>query len=560
MESGEAARGWKRGAPALIAVGSALLFIALAAWSLESPGLHYDEALFVNGALGGVTDSFVHRRVFGIPVLLMPYMGALKSYLFAPVFALLGVSIETIRAPAVLLGAMCVLLGYKVGQQVSGSRWIGALFTLTMATDPIFVFLGRTDFGPIVPMILIKFAALIALLKLLNTQESLCAWAVAILLILGMFDKLNFIWIVAALLLSAAIVYRKECVRLFRKREASFLMAVAFLLLGLTVAGILIVPLMSNGQVDPIDWAGRLDQARILYELTMNAQAINQMMLGAPVMPSSPADKMEKLILVVLILIVVLRFAAPGIHVRRTTEGNLEPSPSERRRSNLAFLVILFGLILLQVLLTRQATGPHHIMTLWPFHHLIMLQAIVVLMDSLRDRFLILRSRFYIARAAGSVFIGLAVLGVAFSQLNVTRAYNAAFDAAPRLPPMWTRSIYPLAAYVFQAPEADAVICVDWGICNQVLALSSRMRAKNQDLWSAFADLDKRGDPQEIFDHYFKGRRTIVITHVGEAVMMPAAHENFTRFAEHYLGNPAPSKLVVDGEGGPVFAVYEMGR
>jgi hypothetical protein len=51
-----------------------------------------------------------------------------------------------------------------------------------------------------------------------------------------------------------------------------------------------------------------------------------------------------------------------------------------------------------------------------------------------------------------------------------------------------------------------------------------------------------------------------VITRVGDAVAMPAAVDNFTRFAERYLGNPVPSKVVADGDGQPVFAVYETGR
>jgi hypothetical protein len=407
---------------------------------------------------------------------------------------------------------------------------------------------------------LIKFAALIALFKLLNTQESRYAWALSILLVLGIFDKLNFLWIVAGLLLSAAIVYRKECLRLVWKREQSFLMAVGLFLVGLTVAGVAIVPLMLPGNADPMDWAARLEQVRLLYQGTMNAQAINHMMLGAPVMPSSPTDAVERVVFIGLVLIVVLRFAAPGVGTRRTGE-ELEPSPAQRRRRNLAFLVILVGLILLQLLLTREATGPHHIMTLWPFHHLIMLQAAVVLLDSLGDRLVTWPSRYLNGwRATASVLLGLAVLGIALSQLNVTRAYNTAFDTASRFPPFWTRSIYPLTEYVSQASDVDAVICVDWGICNQVLALSPRMRAKNQDLWIFFADMDKRGDALEIFDHYFKGRRTIVITRVGDAVAIAAAYDNFTRFAARYLGNPVPSRVVVDGEGQPVFAVYETGR
>src|SRR5215471_4382940 len=55
------------------------------------PGLQSDELLFVDVARGIVlTPSW---SVLGIPVLCFHYIGCLKSYLYMPVFALLGVSV-----------------------------------------------------------------------------------------------------------------------------------------------------------------------------------------------------------------------------------------------------------------------------------------------------------------------------------------------------------------------------------------------------------------------------------------------------------------------------------
>jgi len=50
---------------------------------LSPPGCHYDELLFGNAALGVVDPhSFLYRTIAGVPVLLMPYVGALKAYIF----------------------------------------------------------------------------------------------------------------------------------------------------------------------------------------------------------------------------------------------------------------------------------------------------------------------------------------------------------------------------------------------------------------------------------------------------------------------------------------------
>jgi hypothetical protein len=64
--------------PLAVALGLGLYFF-VGTFDIRSPGLYSDEALFVNGALGGVTDLFVSKRIANIPVMLMPYIGALKS-------------------------------------------------------------------------------------------------------------------------------------------------------------------------------------------------------------------------------------------------------------------------------------------------------------------------------------------------------------------------------------------------------------------------------------------------------------------------------------------------
>src|SRR5690606_14881322 len=65
-------------------------FAGAALHRISRPGPLYDEILFVNAALGGIDGSFVHSTVLGVPFMLMSYVGALKAWLHAPVFALFG--------------------------------------------------------------------------------------------------------------------------------------------------------------------------------------------------------------------------------------------------------------------------------------------------------------------------------------------------------------------------------------------------------------------------------------------------------------------------------------
>lgn len=545
-------------APDWIAAASVLLFIALGVWNLCLPGLQYDEALFINAALGGITDSFVHRRLFGIPVMLMPYIGALKAYLFAPVFALFGVSVETIRLPAIALSSVSVLLGYKLGCLTMGDRWLGAMLSLLMATDPIFVFMSRSDYGPIVLMALAKLAAIVALYKLLQRPQARFAWALTISLLLGLFDKLNFVWIIIAIFIGAAIVYREEFVSLARKRAAVLWIAATTLLAGFTVIAVtLIVPLLlKGGGVGATDWKARLHYTAQLYQNTMNAQAINSMMLGAEAMPSSPTSLSEGIALAGLALLIVISVAARSLDLRAADVSSGQSRVKGRRKS-LVFFVILFVLILLQLAITREATGSHHVMALWPFHHLILLLVGAVLADCLAPRIAWLRG-INVPRAILTAPGALIVLAFTVSQFKVTKAYDSAFVAAESSPAIWTKAIYPLAEHISRTTDTGAVICVDWGICNQVFALSPNVRAKTKDIWPVFVELNRGNNGQTIFDHFFKGQKTMVILRAGNSKVMSEAYDNFKQFAVRYLGDPAPTKIVSDGNGQPVLEVYEI--
>jgi hypothetical protein len=91
-----------------------------------------------------------------------------------------------------------------------------------------------------------------------------------------------------------------------------------------------------------------------------------------------------------------------------------------------------------------------------------------------------------------------------------------------------------------------------------VLALVPGLRERNRDLWPTFADLHQAGNAPDISDYYFRGRHVVLIARLEGAVIMPQAYENFRKFADAYLGSPAPSTLIAVPGHTAVFAVYEL--
>jgi hypothetical protein len=84
------------------------LYLVLAFIKICQPGIQYDEILFGNAARGVIDKSFVWYRIGNFPVLLMPYIGGLKAYLYYLIFKIFGVSAYTIRLPMIFLSALAI--------------------------------------------------------------------------------------------------------------------------------------------------------------------------------------------------------------------------------------------------------------------------------------------------------------------------------------------------------------------------------------------------------------------------------------------------------------------
>jgi hypothetical protein len=108
---------------------------------INRPGLYYDETLFVNVALGNEDGSFIELEApigrYRIPVMLMPYIGALKSYFYFPIFKLFGTSPATVRFPPVLLGLVTLALTFLVVRNSVGLK-VALATIILFATDPHF--------------------------------------------------------------------------------------------------------------------------------------------------------------------------------------------------------------------------------------------------------------------------------------------------------------------------------------------------------------------------------------------------------------------------------------
>jgi 4-amino-4-deoxy-L-arabinose transferase-like glycosyltransferase len=264
---------------------STLVFVVVNCVRLAEPGLEYDELLFVNGALGAphAYHDFIYREAFGVPTMLMPYIGALKAWIYAPIFAVFGVSVDSIRVPAVLLAAVTLLMAAWLARRLLG-LWPAVALSVLLASDPAFGPMARTDWGPIVLSGLLRIAALLCYFAFIRRGSIRYVWLLVLALTLGLFNKLDFAWFIAALAVAAAVVYHGELLDALRRRRAA-LVAPILVMFGVAVAAYFALIVPANELPTPapsLSLSARISVVQKLFRSTFDGASVYENMTRDP--------------------------------------------------------------------------------------------------------------------------------------------------------------------------------------------------------------------------------------------------------------------------------------
>src|SRR5215469_7278822 len=191
-----------------------ILIFGLAGLALiPYPGLQNDEVFFAGPLyLKGAAFYQIEAGALKIPLMVMSYTGALKTWIYAGLFQIFGPSEWSVRVPALIAGMGTIWLTWLWTRRVAGDR-AAAIAALLLSTDAVFLMTNTFDWGPVALQHLLLMAGLVAL-QSKRTALAFFLWG------LGLWDKALLIWPLIGLGVAAAIVYPGELMRRVSSRRA----------------------------------------------------------------------------------------------------------------------------------------------------------------------------------------------------------------------------------------------------------------------------------------------------------------------------------------------------
>src|SRR6266403_161437 len=529
----------RRWLPDVLASAAVCIFIFLAAYRIELPGLYMDEVDFVNAARGAPDNTMIHMRLGSLPLFIMPYLGALKAWLYVPVFHFFGVSALTIRFPAILLSAMTLLILFQLMRAKLGAVW--AIIPLwIMAVDPANLFPSRLDWGPTVLMHFFQ-AATFALWFSYRDEPKL--WKLVLICIcagLGFFDKFNFIWLVLAFVLGVVFCYPDSLRKLWTSSSRTARWAAGILLLiglGGTLFFILPVLHLRGARLPPMSLEAKWNG----LQSTLSGGAVAHVIFE---------NNSWIISFVPFWLVVTDCYLALGclFFLGQNAEARAN------RRNGFFFLLIGF-LIFVQIVITPQAGGPHHYSMIFPLPLLAFVFLAQPLYRQLATKNLRRFATLLLVSATVCVFgVNLHNLGGYLARLRTSSHYS----------PRWSPEIYSLSRYINEhGLEAQSVISVDWGLHNQLHALAPRkLQRRMRDYWPAFQKLGKENQERQSakLNLIFHEGKSLVLTFAASKETFPETRQNFLAvLASHpELKGGLLKEFWYAGE--KIYEIYEIDR
>lgn len=509
-----------------------LLYFLISIINPGVPGVNNDQLMFVNTATLNPDNSFLWKSFKGVPIMIFPYIGALKSYLYMPIFYLFGVNIISIRLPQIIIICLSLFILYR-SLTILFNKKIGIITILLLSLDPSLIIYSKTDQGPTVIEFFLKILTFYLMAKYLNLKKGYFLFAIFVTLALGIFNKLNFFWFVNSFLISFVIIYYKVINDNFKKpgKYFPFLLIAGFyffllrLFLKISREVTLSYRFFSN-EVSPINIYNNLSIFLNNLSDLINGNLFFNKIYGYN--PSALGIIFSFLTLSFLIFAFIYNF-------KKTVFRKLPFSKAY------LFTLLIVLTLSIQILMTKRALSAWHVLILYPFLSILMAIGIYSILNTTKN-----------------VWIKLLVISfipiTVFFQIWINFIYLKN-SSSPTITAEYSTSIYQLINYA--KFTKGKFICLDVDICNQLLSFNQ----ETGKYFEKFGYMDPDSHLQsfrEMASNFNHPGDYLYITHSPKFLHISKFQENFFNYLNDNNVERLKIKEFSDGNN-IIFEIYRIG-
>lgn len=456
-------------------VGAAALYLLVAyLLGFNSIGLQNDESLHQHGAVHLLTStkepSFVYHKGSWIyfagrqwPLMIIPYAGAIKHYLMVVPFAVFGTDAAVGRLVSALLGALGI---WGIARFLQGEVGLKAAAAVAgiLAIHPAYLIHTVYDNGTVVGWMAIVGLLAVAVRRYKARGTVFSALLVGLLMGMGIWNRANFVWMLASIIAACAIVYRKKLLIPFTHLAA--------LIAGGVIGGapFLLYQFLSDWEIFSFMQVAQVDQSLtsilarripLLFETLLITDENRAIWGGLALrLPFWQSLFLSITLILSLLTCLLLKDRGDSNHL------------AFRRASALGFL--FFALVMLT---SRLTVASHHLVTIVPMAAVVVVIALQVIISRWNK--------------AWALAASLALI-FSVSALNWNLAAARGFRETGGLG-SWSDAIYSVNDYIQTHYSGHEVNILDWGLKNNLYVLSYGKLTGPELFWGATRDKTRAG-------------------------------------------------------------------
>ncbi|MEN6532583.1 MAG: glycosyltransferase family 39 protein [Bryobacteraceae bacterium] len=531
-----------------LATAAALFFIVyflLAGLALlPYPGIQNDEALFSLGIYDpGIALTFRSFFKHRVPMMLMSYLGALKTWIYTPIFALWKPSLWSVRLPVLLLGAVTIWLFFILLRKISGIR-AALAGTALLATDASYLLTSVFDWGPVVLQHLLAVGGVLSFVRFHQSGSRRALGLGCFLFGLAMWDKALFIWTFAGMGVAVLLLYPRVIFKQLNRKN---------IVLALICFSIGALPFLHYNYKKEADTfrknvvlskAQFSNKKQILINTLDGNGLFGYMVYDDPAdQPRQPQTKLERISLEIgefaghprsgplRYMAIVALFLIPLMWF----------TPS---RKPALFAAITAGIAWLLMAFTQGAGETvHHAVLIWPWPHMLIAMAFAEASRHLRQGGTLLLGGIIAYTCAGNALVA--------NEHLVKFARNGAMHS-------WSDANTALHAALEQS-TAKQVFAADWGIIDgQRLMSDGRLclRWVGAGLRSAeISEVDRQG-----LQELVTGPQNVAVVHTEPNEEFAGSKQRLIEFARNAGYRHELVQTIHDRNGRPVFEIFRFMR